>query len=130
MEKDTIKRIELKFNLAYKEDKEVYKILEKKRNKNDYIRQAVLYLAHGTSLDPVVEAAIEKVLTTTVRKELPDVIKEIFTEQMKEVLRNAPVEPTVSEPSSELPEEVIPDELPEENNPEDNLDLTGIEDLF
>lgn len=53
-----IKRISVRFNTDFKEDKELLETLEKKRNQNGYIKMALKNFVSGTNLDPFLAESI------------------------------------------------------------------------
>ena len=131
MNQDDIKRIHLRFNLRDKQDREIYQLLSKKRNKTAFIRMAIEYFAHGVKMDPVMEEAVRKVVGETVREELKIYLPEI----VKESLSGLSVEQPKKEPAmTKLEIKRIDDaEQPEEEDglkPEEILNMVGIEDLF
>lgn len=131
MNQDDIKRIHLRFNLRDKQDREIYQLLSKKRNKTAFIRMAIEYFAHGVKMDPVMEEAVRKVVGETVREELKIYLPEI----VKESLSGLSVEQPKKEPAmTKLEIKRIDDaEQPEEEDglkPEEILNMVGIEDMF
>ena len=131
MNQDDIKRIHLRFNLRDKQDREIYQLLSKKRNKTAFIRMAIEYFAHGVKMDPVMEEAVRKVVGETVREELKIYLPEI----VKESLSGLSVEqPKKESAMTKLEIKRIDDaEQPEEEDglkPEEILNMVGIEDMF
>lgn len=123
---DCQKRIYVTLNIANPEDKEVYDILCKKKNKNAYIRKAVLYFSKGTRLDLRTVEDIQ----TAVR----DVMKEVLSGELPEVVTKEEPEEETSLPLQTLeqgePEAANGEPDAEAESDEDDLDLSGFEDFF
>ncbi len=67
---EKLKRINIVLNLANKEDREVYDILEKKGNMSWYIRKAVLQFHKGTRLDLQTAEDLRELIMETIRDTL------------------------------------------------------------
>lgn len=138
------KRVYITLNLENKEDKEVFDILEKKKNVNYYIRQAVLYFNKGVRLDERTREDIREVVRESMQEFLSGDLAEGKNQNM-----NLPEDvfevPAQSEPAdkvskTELEKEAVVPELEDEQievgvNKEDeeqetNLDLSGFEMFF
>lgn len=133
MNQEDIKRIHLRFNLRDKQDREIYQILSKKRNKTEFIRTAIEYFAHGIKMDPVMEEAIRKAVGETVREELKASLTEIVKESLSGISVEQPKkESAMTKLEIKRTDDAEQSEEEEEDGlkPEEILNMAGIEDMF
>ena len=84
-----IKRISVRFNTDFKEDKELLETLEKKRNQNGYIKMALKNFVSGTNLDPFLAESIADIVRETLKTELQGKMKEMIETTIEECLGDA-----------------------------------------
>lgn len=100
---EKLKRINIVLNLANKEDREVYDILEKKGNMSWYIRKAVLQFHKGPRLDLQTAEDLRELITETIRNTLGSNILKAGQEE-KDVLEEKISAPELAEVESEMQE--------------------------
>ena len=84
-----IKRISVRFNTDFKEDKELLETLEKKRNQNGYIKMALKNFVSGNNLDPFLAESIADIVRETLKTELQGKMKEMIETTIEECLGDA-----------------------------------------
>ena len=122
-----IKRISVRFNTDFKEDKELLETLEKKRNQNGYIKMALKNFASGTNLDPFLaelQGKMKEMIETTIEECLGDASQ--FLQREKTDL---------DEEREDFPEETEPEDEPfleeePEMDPADKIDMDLLADMM
>ncbi len=100
---EKLKRINIVLNLANKEDREVYDILEKKGNMSWYIRKAVLQFHKGPRLDLQTAEDLRELIMETIRDTLGSNILKAGQEE-KDVSEEKISAPELAEVESEMQE--------------------------
>ena len=135
-----IKRISVRFNTDFKEDKELLETLEKKRNQNCYIKMALKNIASGTNLDPFLAESIADIVRETLKTELQGKMKEMIETTIEECLGDASQflqreKTDLDEEREDFPEETEPEEEPfgeeePEMDPADKIDMDLLADMM
>ncbi len=135
-----IKRISVRFNTDFKEDKELLEILEKKRNQNGYIKMALKNFVSGTNLDPFLAESIADIVRETLKTELQGKMKEMIETTIEECLGDASQflqreKTDLNEEREDFPEETETEEeafLEEEPemDPADKIDMDLLADMM
>lgn len=135
-----IKRISVRFNTDFKEDKELLETLEKKRNQNGYIKMALKNFVSGTNLDPFLAESIADIVRETLKTELQGKMKEMIETTIEECLGDASQflqreKTDLNEEREEFPEETETEEeefLEEEPemDPADKIDMDLLADMM
>ena len=132
-----IKRISVRFNTDFKEDKELLETLEKKRNQNGYIKMALKNFVSGTNLDPFLAESIADIVRETLKTELQGKMKEMIeTECLGDASQFLQREKTdLNEEREDFPEETETEEeafLEEEPemDPADKIDMDLLADMM
>lgn len=135
-----IKRISVRFNTDFKEDKELLETLEKKRNQNDYIKMALKNFVSGTNLDPFLAESIADIVRETLKTELQGKMKEMIETTIEECLGDASQflqreKTDLNEEREDFPEETETEEeafLEEEPemDPADKIDMDLLADMM
>ena len=117
---ERIKQINLKLNLKNVEDREVYKIIQAKKNKNDFIRQSIIFYNRGYRLDPLTIQHLDEVIERSIGSTLGEII------QNPKDIKVAKVEKDKFYPV----EDKLKDKVLDDIEDEDHINLDGIEDFF
>ena len=135
-----IKRISVRFNTDFKEDKELLETLEKKRNQNGYIKMALKNFSSGTNLDPFLAESIADIVRETLKTELQGKMKEMIETTIEECLGDASQflqreKTDLDEEREDFPEETEPEEEPfgeeePEMDPADKIDMDLLADML
>lgn len=135
-----IKRISVRFNTDFKEDKELLETLEKKRNQNGYIKMALKNFVSGTNLDPFLAESIADIVRETLKTELQGKMKEMIETTIEECLGDASQflqreKTDLNEEREDFPEETETEEeqfLEEEPemDPADKIDMDLLADMM
>ena len=135
-----IKRISVRFNTDFKEDKELLETLEKKRNQNGYIKMALKNFVSGTNLDPFLAESIADIVRETLKTELQGTMKEMIETTIEECLGDASQflqreKTDLNEEREDFPEETETEEeafLEEEPemDPADKIDMDLLADMM
>lgn len=135
-----IKRISVRFNTDFKEDKELLETLEKKRNQNGYIKMALKNFVSGTNLDPFLAESIADIVRETLKTELQGKMKEMIETTIEECLGDASQflqreKTDLDEEREDFPEETETEEeafLEEEPemDPADKIDMDLLADMM
>lgn len=135
-----IKRISVRFNTDFKEDKELLETLEKKRNQNGYIKMALKNFVSGTNLDPFLAESIADIVRETLKTELQGKMKEMIETTIKECLGDASQflqreKTDLDEEREDFPEETEPEDEPfleeePEMDPADKIDMDLLADMM
>lgn len=135
-----IKRISVRFNTDFKEDKELLETLEKKRNQNGYIKMALKNFASGTNLDPFLAESIADIVRETLKTELRGKMKEMIETTIEECLGDASQflqreKTDLDEEREDFPEETEPEDEPfleeePEMDPADKIDMDLLADMM
>ena len=135
-----IKRISVRFNTDFKEDKELLETLEKKRNQNGYIKMALKNFGSGTNLDPFLAESIADIVRETLKTELQGKMKEMIETTIEECLGDASQflqreKTDLNEEREDFPEETETEEeafLEEEPemDPADKIDMDLLADMM
>ena len=135
-----IKRISVRFNTDFKEDKELLETLEKKRNQNGYIKRALKNFVSGTNLDPFLAESIADIVRETLKTELQGKMKEMIETTIEECLGDASQflqreKTDLNEEREDFPEETETEEeafLEEEPemDPADKIDMDLLADMM
>ena len=135
-----IKRISVRFNTDFKEDKELLETLEKKRNQNGYIKMALKNFVSGTNLDPFLAESIADIVRETLKTELQGKMKEMIETTIEECLGDASQflqreKTDLNEEREDFPEETETEEeafLEEEPemDPADKIDIDLLADMM
>lgn len=135
-----IKRISVRFNTDFKEDKELLETLEKKRNQNGYIKMALKNFASGTNLDPFLAENIADIVRETLKTELQGKMKEMIETTIEECLGDASQflqreKTDLDEEREDFPEETEPEDEPfleeePEMDPADKIDMDLLADMM
>ena len=135
-----IKRISVRFNTDFKEDKELLETLEKKRNQNGYIKMALKNFVSGTNLDPFLAESIADIVRETLKTELQGKMKEMIETTIEECLGDASQflqreKTDLDEEREDFPEETEPEDEPfleeePEMDPADKIDLDLLADMM
>lgn len=135
-----IKRISVRFNTDFKEDKELLETLEKKRNQNGYIKMALKNFVSGTNLDPFLAESIADIVRETLKTELQGKMKEMIETTIEECLGDASQflqreKTDLNEEREDFPEETEPEdeaflEEEPEMDPADKIDMDLLADMM
>lgn len=132
-----IKRISVRFNTDFKEDKELLQILEKKRNQNGYIKMAIKNFSSGTNMDPFLAESIADIVRDTLKTELQSGMKDMIEKTIEECLgqraNNSVLPEMLNEGEEEFMEEKDSDEEWNEKtevDPEEKIDMDLLADLM
>ena len=135
-----IKRISVRFNTDFKEDKELLETLEKKLNQNGYIKMALKNFVSGTNLDPFLAESIADIVRETLKTELQGKMKEMIETTIEECLGDASQflqreKTDLNEEREDFPEETETEEeafLEEEPemDPADKIDMDLLADMM
>ncbi len=135
-----IKRISVRFNTDFKEDKELLETLEKKRNQNGYIKMALKNFVSGTNLDPFLAESIADIVRETLKTELQGKMKEMIETTIEECLGDASQflqreKTDLDEEREDFPEETEPEDEPfleeePEMDPADKIDMDLLADMM
>lgn len=135
-----IKRISVRFNTDFKEDKELLETLEKKRNQNSYIKMALKNFVSGTNLDPFLAESIADIVRETLKTELQGKMKEMIETTIEECLGDASQflqreKTDLNEEREDFPEETEPEDEPfleeePEMDPADKIDMDLLADMM
>ena len=135
-----IKRISVRFNTDFKEDKELLETLEKKRNQNCYIKVALKNFASGTNLDPFLAESIADIVRETLKTELQGKMKEMIETTIEECLGDASQflqreKTDLNEEREDFSEETETEEEPfleeePEMDPADKIDMDLLADMM
>lgn len=135
-----IKRISVRFNTDFKEDKELLETLEKKRNQNGYIKMALKNFVSGTNLDPFLAESIADIVRETLKTELRGKMKEMIETTIEECLGDASQflqreKTDFDEEREDFPEETEPEDEPfleeePEMDPADKIDMDLLADMM
>lgn len=135
-----IKRISVRFNTDFKEDKELLETLEKKRNQNGYIKMALKNFVSGTNLDPFLAESIADIVRETLKTELRGKMKEMIETTIEECLGDASQflqreKTDLDEEREDFPEETEPEDEPfleeePEMDPADKIDMDLLADMM
>ena len=135
-----IKRISVRFNTDFKEDKELLETLEKKRNQNGYIKMALKNFVSGTNLDPFLAESIADIVRETLKTELQGKMKEMIETTIEECLGDASQflqreKTDLNEEREDFPEETEPEDEPfleeePEMDPADKIDMDLLADMM
>ena len=133
-----IKRISVRFNTDFKEDKELLETLEKKRNQNGYIKMALKNFASGTN--PFLAESIADIVRETLKTELQGKMKEMIETTIEECLGDASQflqreKTDLDEEREDFPEETEPEDEPfleeePEMDPADKIDMDLLADMM